>query len=141
MATIKQKKALTEIVENSSSSNPKGLGTILKNVGYSKATAIKPSQVTRSKGFKELVEELGIDDKKLIQVLYDGLEAKKVVTSHTEPDREYPDHPTRHRFLETGLKIKGHLNEAPQSNTVIIPIYGGLSAKPDEVPLPRHISN
>ncbi len=51
MPTEKQKKAVGEIVENS-----RNKGEALLNAGYSKNTSIKPSQVTESKGFKEVAK-------------------------------------------------------------------------------------
>ena len=55
--TIKQKKAVAKLVENS-----RNVGEALIKAGYSKATAIKPSQVTNSTGFKEAVKEMGYRD-------------------------------------------------------------------------------
>ena len=58
MATLKQQKVVTKLVENSRNSKPKNKGEILAEVGYSKATAIKPSQVLESKGVKEELEPI-----------------------------------------------------------------------------------
>ena len=52
MATIKQKKAVDRIIENR--------GNISKSMveaGYTKATAKNPSNLTKSDGFQELMEE------------------------------------------------------------------------------------
>lgn len=126
MATPKQRKALEKIVENSRLDKPKPVGKILKEVGYSDGTAIKPSQVLESKGFKELVEQT-VPDNDVVEIIKEGLHAKKVITSHTEPDYEYPDHANRHKFLETTLKLKGHAKENSTPNIVVVPIYAGRS--------------
>lgn len=60
--------------------------------------------------YQELLEEGGITDSKLISKLNEGLQAQKVITSHTEPDRIIPDMPTQHKYLETALKLKKRLN-------------------------------
>ena len=53
------------------------------------------------------LERLGYDDKSIAKVLADGLKAKKMITSPTEPDREYPDHPTRGQFVDRVAKLIG----------------------------------
>lgn len=63
--TLKQQIAVKKLVEISR--NAKGqkgitLGRILRESGYSPATAIKPSQVTQSKGWDKLMEEHFPDD-------------------------------------------------------------------------------
>lgn len=52
MATLKQKKAFKEITENHRS-----ISGAMRDVGYSKNTAVKPSNLTKSKGWEELMEE------------------------------------------------------------------------------------
>lgn len=81
--------------------------------------------------YQRLLDEQGITDKKLNQVLLDGLEANKVVgylhqykktkdgkIERIQPDEiisnefvDVPDMPTRHKYLETGLKLKDKLNK------------------------------
>ncbi len=92
MPTIKQKLALSKIVENR--------GNISKSMleaGYNETTAKNPKNLTESKGWKELLDK-SISDRKLIKVLDDGLEAIN--------EREIPDYAVRHKYLETGLKLK-----------------------------------
>jgi len=61
--------------------------------------------------YPQFLEGIGITDVKLATKLNEGLEAHKIVTSHTEPDRIIPDMPTRHKYLETALKLKKRLVE------------------------------
>ena len=56
--------------------------------------------------YQELLDKQGITDNKLNQVLADGLGATK---TEKVGDKfiEVPDHAIKHRYLETGLKLKG----------------------------------
>ena len=94
-----------------------------------------------------LMDRKGLTDSKLLTTLKEGLEANKVisatvilkagdptVTERTADAKavdfiDVPDHPTRHKFLETGLKLRGHLQpeqkpDAPAVNVNIISIDG-----------------
>jgi hypothetical protein len=88
------------------------------NVGYNKVTALKPQNLTKSKGFKELIAKLGVSDEDLAEILSGGLRANKIITSPTEPDREYPDWATRHKYLETGLRMRGYVNKDDNTTNV-----------------------
>lgn len=55
-----------------------------------------------------LMDSKGISDGKLLNKLNDGLNAKRVVGNKDE-FIEVDDHAVRHKFLETGLKLKGYL--------------------------------
>lgn len=57
MATIRQKKAFIFFSENLSNPKPIPLGKILIKAGYSIQQAKRPSDVTQSKGFQELLDE------------------------------------------------------------------------------------
>jgi phage terminase small subunit len=82
--------------------------------------------------FEMLLEKQGLTDKKLSQVLADGLEAEKVVgylhqykkkgkngkVEKIQPDEiissefiDVPDIPTRHKYLETAYKVKGQFKD------------------------------
>jgi len=90
-----------------------------------------------------LMDRKGLTDSKLLTTLKEGLEANKVisatvilkagdptVTERTADAKsvdfiDVPDHPTRHKFLETGLKLRGHLHPElpPTGPTQIIMIH------------------
>lgn len=56
---------------------------------------------------QELMDVYGITDEKLCLALKEGLEATKL-----SPDGcEYPDHNIRLKYLETALRLKGHLDK------------------------------
>src|SRR3990167_1942524 len=63
MATLKQRTAFEKTVENRRKGNPKTMGQILLDSGYSRAMAIKPTEVTRSKGWHELLNEVFPDER------------------------------------------------------------------------------
>ena len=114
MATLKQKLAVKEITEKHIS-----VSKAMLNVGYDKVTAAKPQNLTKSKGFKELIANMGVSDEDLAEILSGGLRATKIITSPSEPDREYPDWATRHKYLETGLKMRGYVNKDDNTTNVL----------------------
>lgn len=65
----------------------------------------------RKLDFSEVMEESGITDKKLVDVLSEGLSAIKIKTSLTEPDREIADYQTRYKYLDIALKLKRRMVE------------------------------
>lgn len=109
MATLKQKLALKKITENHTS-----ISKAMLEVGYTAQTAHKPSNLTESKGFKELIAELGVTDEKLGIRLNEGLDATKTTVMGKDSGEGFvdiqPDYLTRHKYLETALKLKGHTN-------------------------------
>lgn len=113
MATLKQKIAFKEIIEKH-----RPVSTVMREVGYSPNTAKMPYNLTKSKGWKELMNE-ALPDDKLFKVHNEALEATKVVSarvtgkdadSQTDDFIDVPDHPTRLRAVELGYRLKGKLN-------------------------------
>lgn len=114
MATLKQKTAAKNLLENPG----KPIGQAMLEAGYDEATAKNPKDLTDSKGFQEIMTKAGITDQKLAKVLHDGLDAKKSVWAGQGDDKdvvEVADHPTRHKYLETGLKLKGLMQQGDQT--------------------------
>ena len=93
MITIRQEKAFKELVENGRTK-----GEAMVKACYSKNTSLAPTKMTNSKGWQELLEKY-IPDDKLSKVLNDGL---KAVT----PKEKAPDYAVRHKYMETGFKLK-----------------------------------
>lgn len=116
MATEKQKRALANVVENGGN-----VSKAMKDAGYSVATAKTPQKLTQSQAFQKYMEKAGVTDEKLVSVLKEGLEASKAIVMGKDSGDSFvdiqPDHPTRHKFLETSLKIKGIGKEAGSDNT------------------------
>lgn len=126
-ATVKQKAALKHIIEDGDD-----VTHAMVKAGYSVTTAHTPSKLTNSEGFISLIEAAGITDDKLALRLNEGLDATRTIVMGKDSNEAFvdiqPDYPERRKNVELSLKLKGHLNDKPQTNTVIIPIYGGLSS-------------
>ncbi len=95
-----------EIVENGGT-----MASAMRKAGYSDAMIKNPQKVTRSKGFKEILENMGLDDKALAKTLKEGLNATKVIVRNNKnpSSNKIPDYAIRHRYLETALEIKGYI--------------------------------
>ena len=121
MATLKQKLAVKEILDNNGN-----VSKAMTKAGYPPTTAKNPQQLTRSKGFKELMDKMGISDEKLAKRLNEGLDATKAVVMGVKSEDSFvdiqPDYITRHKYIETSLKLKGHLDNQPQANNNFIQI-------------------
>lgn len=100
MATIKQKRAFKEVVNGSTLTNA------MKVAKYSATTVKRTNKLTGTKGWQELMDKF-IPDKELAKVHQEGLRATRTFSSHTEPDRIEPDYATRHKYLDSGYKLKG----------------------------------
>ena len=103
MATLKQKKAIEALSENIG----KPMGEIMRESGYSESNSKTPKRLTESDGWKELIDE-NIPDKDLAKVHKEGLGATKRMLMGEEPD-----YAVRHKYLETGYKIKGKMSDKP----------------------------
>lgn len=85
-------------------------GSAMREAGYSEAVALSPSKITRSEAFQALMEEVGVSDRRIAEVLRDGLGATKTVIIGQGDQAmadQVDDHTTRHRYLETALRLKG----------------------------------
>jgi hypothetical protein len=131
MATIRQQLAVEKILENHGN-----VSKAMKEAGYSESMSKNPQVLTNSEGFRELLEQK-LPDSLLLKTHLEGLEANKVVsarakTKHGDPMMadedtddfiEVPDHPTRHKYLETAYKIKCKMTgEAASITNIIVPI-------------------
>lgn len=100
--------------------------------GYSQnssdATKIANTQKILSKPkvqetLAQLMDDEGIGDKTLLNTLKEGLQASKTIVMGKDEDSFVdiqPDHATRHKYLETGLRLRGHGVKAEQPNNTII---------------------
>ncbi len=95
-----QKRAFEEIVGKG-----RKKGESMIRAGYSKNTAIAPTKLTESKGFKELLEEAGLTDEFLNNALYDDIKAKKK---------------NRKAELELAYKLKGKLVDRVEMETTLL---------------------
>jgi len=99
--TLKQKAVMVDLLENTG----KPIGQAMIDAGYAPATAKNPLELTESEGWKALMDQY-LPDIDVLQAHKDGLKATKIATSHTEPDKEIADHPTRLKAVELAYKVK-----------------------------------
>jgi hypothetical protein len=121
----KPKQRIKKVFEKVLEKHGTGIGEAMLSEGYTKATAKNPKNVTDSKSWEMLLEEYLPDDL-LTKVAKEGLEAMKpigalvLIKNNKEGETEQilkdnegmievADHPTRQRFLETSLKMKGRI--------------------------------
>lgn len=121
MPTLKQKRVFKLITENPR----KSISSAMRDAGYSAATATKPSDLTNSKSWAELMEEY-LPDKKLAEVHQRGLDAKKSIVVDKVIE-EVEDLPTQKQYLELAYKIKGRIKE--NVNLTLADKYKGMSDK------------
>lgn len=102
----------------------------MRDAGYAESTALarqseKVGQVAET--IQELMDRKGITDSRLLDVLNRGLDATKTISamvmakngdgmadahSMTKDFIDVPDFAVQHKYMETGLKLKGHLKDA-----------------------------
>ncbi len=119
--TAKQAKALTLIREGVKPT------IAMKQAGYSDKTSEAPSQnLLRSAGAVSIFEEfkdeylkLGITPEYMAKKTKEWLDAKKIHTSHTEPDRMVPDYLTQIKAAELYRKDIGMDNAKDGPNVLI----------------------
>lgn len=135
--TIKQKVAFKNIMENHGNIS-KGM----RAAGYDDTTAKNPKNLTNSEGWKQLMEEY-FPDEDLVRIVKEGLSATRVISAvnankqaikATTDFIDVPDFPSRHRYLETALKLKKKLTDrldlTSSDKPFPVPIYGGKSYDP-----------
>lgn len=71
MATIKQKKVINNLVENGGN-----VTKAMRDAGYSEATINNPSNLTKSKGYKGLLEEYGLTEDRVVTALVEDIKKK-----------------------------------------------------------------
>jgi phage terminase small subunit len=105
--TIRDRKFIKALTEGKSQTQS------MRIAGYSDKTARFKSGQKLAKlapTIQALMESQSLTDERLVNVLKAGLNAKKPVqTRHGIID--YPDYLTQHKFLETGLKLRGYLRD------------------------------
>lgn len=100
--TLKQKATAQKLLENPRLS----VSEAMRQSGYSPETAKVPSDLTRSKGWKELMEK-HLPDDKLLTKHEEALEATK--WNDFTGERE-EDHMVRLKAVDLAYKLKGRLN-------------------------------
>lgn len=126
MATVKQKIATKKVLNGAT------ITKAMKEAGYSKATAKTTGKLTRSLGWKELTDKF-ISDDVLAKVHQEGLKATTYYTEGIGRGEtqlvEKPDYGVRHKYLESGYKLKGRYSEPEGGSKTLILIVSGQTAK------------
>ena len=79
---------------------------------YSDSFSKEPSRLIQSKGWQELMEQ-HLPEKDLLKVHREGLKAGKKIFKNNNATGEIeevgvePDYATRHKYLDTGYKLRG----------------------------------
>jgi len=111
--TLRQRKTMKIMVTNGGKLEP-----AMKASGFSKAYA-ESGKLAKTKTWKQLLDQYLPDDL-LAQKAREGLDANRVIsaintgkdiTGTTSDFIEVPDLATRHRYLETSLKMQNKLTE------------------------------
>ena len=92
----------------------------ITKAGYSKSYA-RAGQIKKTKTWQELMDKYLPDDK-LAKVHQEGLDAsikrfkKNISTGEVEIVSDDPDYAVRHKYLDTGYKLKG--SYAPEKKSI-----------------------
>ena len=100
--------------------NGGNVSSAMRQAGYSAATAKNPSKLTDSEYVQALMIEVGLNDGMAFQQLKDGLAASKTIVMGDKEDSfvdVQPDHATRHKYLETLIRIRGIGKQAEPGTT------------------------
>lgn len=110
--SIRQKLVAEKMVANGGS-----MKKAMKEAGYSDAYAKNPQKLVETDTWDQLLDKVLSDDK-LATVADEGLGAMKIVSAkivgataneNTDDFIEVPDFPTRQKYLETALKMRGKI--------------------------------
>jgi len=77
--------------------------------GYAQSASGFRAMTNAKREIQDLMEGTGLTDFTLIKHLTDGLDATKLVGDRIK--EVVPDWTNKHRYLETALKLKGHLRD------------------------------
>jgi len=119
---MRQLLAIAKAVENHGN-----ISQAMLSAGYPPATAKNPKNLTESNAWHDLMDEKLKDDK-LLDVLIEGLDAGRDVyeknneTGEVEMIGHAPDYVARHKYLETGLKLKGRLKGDGTGNLLAVQV-------------------
>lgn len=126
MATELQERAIAIMAENGRKASP-----AMIQAGYSPASATRPSKLTRSKGFQELLEKY-LPERHLLKKHSEFLNAKRITRTYQRGDlkdvTEETD-PNAVRALDMAYKLKGKYKQEGGNNVLIINVSGQTQAR------------
>lgn len=110
MATTRQKIAIKKVLKG------KPIKHAMIEAGYAPSTAATTSKLTASKGFQKLIDD-SLSEKALIKVHKRGLESYNIRFTPEGEQLKVPDFSTQHKYLETGYKLRGKLQNKDERST------------------------
>ncbi len=121
MASLRAQRAIKEIAENHRSAS-----AAMLIAGYAPSTATKPSNLTKTKSFAELLEKY-LPDKKLFEKHTEFLNAPRKIRSYKKGDfveeTEETD-PSAVKALDMAYKLKGKYVATTNNNVLVVNISG-----------------
>lgn len=133
--TIKEKKFVKEYLKT-------GNGTEAALSAYDtkdrKSASVIATENLAKLSIADIMDQMGITDERLMQVLDDGLNASRTISTiggreangATVDFVDVPDFISRHKYLETGLKLKDKFPSSKIDHTSggkPIPLLGGVT--------------
>ena len=127
--TIKERKFVKEYLK---SGNATDAAAKVYDVTSRESAGVIGAQNLGKLRFTDVLSKAGVTDEKLAQVLDEGLRSTK-----RDKDELVPDRAVRHRYLETGLKMRGHSQDNAitinvQSNVLNLPVKEALTPPIDK---------
>lgn len=128
--TMKQKVLVKKIIENYGKKKPaKSMGKIMKDAGYTDASAVNPGKIINTPSFMALLDKYGMSDDNLAKVGAAGLMINPGKNNSTGKWM------IKHKFFESGLKLRKHMN--PMGEEVVDAFKQMFQImRPPKVPLP-----
>lgn len=131
--TVKERKFVQEYIENGGNKVKAVFASYdVKPGDYNTASTIAAENIQKLT-IPDLFDLYGITDEHLVEKMKNGLNATKVVTSYTEPDKIVEDFSVQHSWWKDAMKIKGHLKEdkGVTVNNLIVPILRASTSDPE----------
>lgn len=129
MSTTKQREVFKKMVENGGN-----MGKIMREAGYSEAMAKNPHKITQSKGFREILEQYGLDDVTLFKKHKELLESKKIIRTFNKDGLKIETeeiNPIVAKALDMAYKVKGLY--APEKMVAMVGGVASISQLLDEL--------
>lgn len=117
MPTVRQQLVVDKLTENHGN-----VSKTMRDVGYSPNTAKKPSNLTKSKGWQQLMKKY-LPDSHLGKKHREFLDAKRILRTYKKGDLEMETEetdPAAIRALDLAYKIKGKYSNDDTSNKTLI---------------------
>jgi hypothetical protein len=97
-----------------------------KQIGYENLTKLD---------FNELMEAMGLTDESLLESITEGQKATKPIVTPKGEIKAVPDYATRHKYIDTALKLKGKLSNklevtGENGNPIRMEVLAGIAHLP-----------